>query len=158
MRVGLIINPIAGMGGSVGLKGTDGSDAVSQALALGAVPLAESKVVRTLAVLEPMQDAIEWIAPLGLMGGNALAAANQGRVKHLPLLEPSAAATKNAAREMLEEDVDLIVFAGGDGTARVISLILSDGGFRFLACLAVSRCTRLCLQLHPMQPADCSRT
>ncbi len=120
MRVGLIINPIAGMGGSVGLKGTDGSDAVSQALALGAVPQAESRVVRTLTMLEPAQHAIEWIAPLGPMGGNALAAANQGRVKHLPSLEPSAAATRSASRAMLEEDVDLIIFAGGDGTARDI--------------------------------------
>ena len=121
MRAGLIVNPVAGMGGSVGLKGTDGPDAVSQAVALGAVPLAESRVVRTLAMLEKLPQPIEWISPKGPMGGDALATANQDAVQYLPETEASAAATKRAARAMLDDGVDLIVFAGGDGTARDIA-------------------------------------
>lgn len=121
MKAGLILNPVAGMGGSVGLKGTDGPDAVSRALALGAVPQSESRVVRALALLESLQEPIEWIAPKGPMGGDALAAANQNLAVFISEAEPSAAATKRAARVMLDEGVDLVVFAGGDGTARDIA-------------------------------------
>ncbi|MCP4319456.1 MAG: ATP-NAD kinase family protein [Hyphomicrobiales bacterium] len=124
MRVGLVINPVAGMGGSVGLKGTDGPDAVSQALSLGAVPLAESRVVRALRMLNSLRDSIEWIAPKGPMGGDALAAANQTTVKLITELEPSAEATQHSAQAMVDDGVDLIVFAGGDGTARDIASVV----------------------------------
>ena len=124
MRAGLIVNPVAGMGGSVGLKGTDGAESVSKAVALGAVPQAESRVVRALELPGLQQHPIEWISPEGRMGGAALAAASQVTVQHIPAIEPSAVATQRAAQIMLEEGVDLIVFAGGDGTARDIAEIV----------------------------------
>jgi hypothetical protein len=37
-RIGFLVNPIAGLGGRTGLKGTDEPDSVERALALGAVP------------------------------------------------------------------------------------------------------------------------
>ncbi|MEV7722233.1 hypothetical protein [Streptomyces sp. NPDC088184] len=39
-KVGLVVNPVAGLGGRVGLGGTDGPDRARTALALGARPLA----------------------------------------------------------------------------------------------------------------------
>src|SRR5690625_3564618 len=70
-RVGLIVNPIAGMGGRVGLKGTDGADTVEQALALGAVPEATAKTMRALEKLTPLKDEIVIVTCAGDMGETA---------------------------------------------------------------------------------------
>ena len=50
-KVGLIVNPIAGMGGSVGLKGTDG-ETYKKALELGAAPTTPQRVEDTLALVK----------------------------------------------------------------------------------------------------------
>lgn len=65
MRIGFLINPIAGMGGHVGLKGTDG--VIDQARALGAQPVASSKAAQALGLLKQMREAeehpvkLEWL-------------------------------------------------------------------------------------------------
>ena len=50
-KLGLIVNPLAGVGGSVALKGSDGADTARQALALGAVPRAGERAVQALQAL-----------------------------------------------------------------------------------------------------------
>ena len=47
-KLGLIVNPVAGLGGSVALKGGDGADTAKEAMALGAEPKAN---LRTRAAL-----------------------------------------------------------------------------------------------------------
>ena len=53
-KLGLIINPIAGMGGSVGLKGTDNTAA--EAFRRGAVPRAGDRAKAALSELLPVKE------------------------------------------------------------------------------------------------------
>lgn len=122
IRLGLIVNPIAGMGGSVGLHGTDG-DTYRQAAALGAVPIAHrraGRAVRVLANAFPDLD-LPMLAGAGEMGENTARKAGL-----LPQVVPvrsdptTSSDTREVAARMVAEGVGLIAFAGGDGTARDI--------------------------------------
>jgi len=125
-RIGFLINPIAGMGGRVGLKGTDG--VVDRAMELGATPTAHLQAAETLREFRrllagaPRPHAIRWLTCAGPMGADTLRAAKFGDVEtvHAPAERPSANDTKAAVRRFLEAGVDLILFCGGDGTARDI--------------------------------------
>ncbi|MBN1007529.1 ATP-NAD kinase family protein [Amphritea pacifica] len=125
-RLGLIVNPLAGVGGSVGLKGSDGEATALKALALGAEPKAN---LRTQQALEPLAGLdIELITYPGEMGeDSARIAGFKPRV--IGAITPghtSAEDTERAAREMAKQGVDLILFAGGDGTARNICHAIGD--------------------------------
>src|SRR5690625_3113927 len=67
-KIGLIVNPIAGMGGRVGLKGTDGAQTLDKARALGAVPEAPAKAARAMAKLVPLKDELVVVTCAGDMG------------------------------------------------------------------------------------------
>ncbi|UCH75212.1 MAG: ATP-NAD kinase family protein [Rhodospirillales bacterium] len=125
-KIGFLINPIAGMGGTVGLKGTDG--VVERAMQLGAQPTAHLKAGETLAALRhqlagtPGPPAIAWLTCSGKMGADALHAAGFDDVEavHAPAEPPTAKDTTAAIRRFVDAGVDLILFCGGDGTARDI--------------------------------------
>lgn len=117
-RIGLIVNPIAGMGGSVGLKGTDG-DAIDRARALGATPVTPARTRAFLASL-PECGAVAWIGAPYHMGADYLEAAGctyrvAGELSPSPT---TAQDTRRLARALLDAKIDLLVFVGGDGTAR----------------------------------------
>lgn len=121
MKLGFIVNPIAGMGGKVGLKGTDGRDILEKALSLGAMRESPNKAKQALEILLPIKDDLQIFTYGGDMGENeALELGFNpvviGEVKE----ELNPLNTEKAAREMVEKGVDLILFAGGDGTARNI--------------------------------------
>ena len=120
MKLGLIVNPIAGMGGSVGLKGTDGRKVIRQARTLGAVPRAPARATATLEELVRVGAEFELLTCAGAMGeASALACHLTPTVVYRPAsIETTAQDTRRAAREMRKLAVDLILFAGGDGTAR----------------------------------------
>ena len=120
MKLGLIVNPIAGMGGSVGLKGTDGRKVIRQARTLGAVPRAPARATAALEELVRLGAEFELLTCTGAMGeASALACHLTPTVVYRPAsVETTAEDTRRAAREMRKLAVDLILFAGGDGTAR----------------------------------------
>ena len=118
-RIGLIVNPIAGLGGAVGLKGTDGR-AVSVAQRLGAKPAAEERATRAVSRLRALVQDVVIVLARG-PAGTAAVCQSAGTVEFLPMTAPartSAWHTRRAARLMAEAKVDLLLFAGGDGTAR----------------------------------------
>ena len=125
MKLGLIINPIAGMGGRVGLKGTDGDAILQQALSLGAVPEAHAKVRQALVELLPLQSKIRIYTYPGAMGEDlARELGFQTTVLGAIGTQTTAEDTMAAAKKMLEEQVDLLCFAGGDGTARNVAAVI----------------------------------
>jgi predicted polyphosphate/ATP-dependent NAD kinase len=121
-RLGLIVNPVAGLGGRVGLKGTDGRDTVLRALELGAEPVAPGRANRALDRLERHRAGITIVAAPREMGGDAAQA--HGFETELVEAgagdETTAEDTRAAATEMERRDVELILYAGGDGTTRDI--------------------------------------
>lgn len=121
MRLGLIVNPIAGMGGKVGLKGTDGPEILEKARQLGAKPEAHVKATKALKELLSIKDQLEIITYPGFMGeSSALDAGFEPTVIGDKKDDTGPLDTEQAAKEMIRREVDLLLFAGGDGTARNI--------------------------------------
>jgi predicted polyphosphate/ATP-dependent NAD kinase len=118
-RIGLLINPVAGMGGSVGLKGTDNS--VAEARRRGAEPHAPDRAKIALELLAKRTD-LAVITCSGAMGEDTVerAGITGYRVAYHYTGESSSADTKKAVSTFLASGVDLILFCGGDGTARDI--------------------------------------
>jgi predicted polyphosphate/ATP-dependent NAD kinase len=118
-RIGLIVNPLAGIGGRVGLKGSDGRDIVDRALAMGAVPEAPRRVAETLARLRDDGRFVLGTYPFEMGADVARSCGYEPAV--LGAIETgatSAADTTRAAADLCAWGAELLVFAGGDGTAR----------------------------------------
>ena len=126
--IGLIVNPIAGMGGKAGLKGTDGAAILQRALALGAVPLANERAGVGLAALASAHAGVELHTFAAEMGEDAARAAGLRPhvVGHTRNDQSDAGDTVAAAQKMAGLGVGLILFAGGDGTARDIYQTVSQ--------------------------------
>jgi predicted polyphosphate/ATP-dependent NAD kinase len=127
-KVGLIINPIAGMGGRVGLKGTDGIKVLEQAKKLGALPESQNRTFISIQKLFPIHDKIELITYPGEMGGivSKKCGFQPKIIGSITKGETTAADTKRAAKDLLDLKIDLLLFAGGDGTARDIYNAIGD--------------------------------
>jgi len=130
-KIGFIINPVAGLGGSVGLKGSDSEEIIECALKMGAIPRANERAAVTLKELLPYKDNFELIVAPGKMGEETALECGFS-----PILTNIVAKgefgtttpedTVSAAKEMVCRGVDIILFAGGDGTARNIYQAVGD--------------------------------
>ena len=127
-KIGLIVNPIAGMGGRVGLKGTDGETVLARARLLRAPQEAPARAVEALKVLSSAPGDLRILTCLAGMGENEARAAGLSPtvIIDAPAGATTAADTRRAAREMVRRGVDLLLFAGGDGTARDILDAVAD--------------------------------
>lgn len=127
LKLGFIVNPIAGMGGKVGLKGTDGEEVLEKAIELGALPESPKKAKKALEILIPIKDQITLLTGPGNMGEEEAIELGfnpevVGEVKDKYLSED----TEKVAVDMVQQGIDLLLFAGGDGTARNIFNAIGD--------------------------------
>lgn len=118
MRLGLVVNPIAGMGGRLAFKGSDDVALVAAARERGEMPVAPARATEALRPLAGMARELEVLTYAGAMGEE------EARGAHLaPTVLGSAGPlttardTREAAAAMADQGVDLLLFAGGDGTA-----------------------------------------
>ena len=119
-RLGLIINPLAGIGGRVALKGSDGEEIQQIAIERGAIPLAEQRMQQALQMLLEYKDRIHIYTAANAMGENL------GKslgfevtvVNSVSDVHTCADDTEKTVSLCIEQGIDLLLFAGGDGTAR----------------------------------------
>jgi predicted polyphosphate/ATP-dependent NAD kinase len=116
-KIGLIVNPIAGMGGSVGLKGTDGT-IYKKAIELGAKPVTPKRTEELLSHITHKKGIELFVAP-GKMGETYIEKFGIAfkLIGHISK-ETTSEDTKKIARKMVDEGIELLIFVGGDGTAR----------------------------------------
>lgn len=119
--LGFIVNPVAGMGGAVGLKGTDGEQILQQAKALGAKPIAAQRATTFLTELAPAKAHLKLVVGAGEMGEEE---ANKQGFTYAVIGEAKPETTSQdtqlIAEGIVKAGVDLLVYCGGDGTTRDI--------------------------------------
>jgi len=119
LRVGLIVNPVAGIGGTAALRGSDGATMQREAIVRGAVPRAGERARRAFVACAPVYERIVVRPWGGAMGEDAVAGLPLAcEVLGGPGDITTADDTRRAAACLVAGGIDLLVFAGGDGTAR----------------------------------------
>ncbi len=148
------MNPIAGMGGKVGLKGTD--NVLEEAIARGAEPIAPKRATEFLQKLKQnkAEIRIEILSCPGIMGEKEAESASL-QVHLLPMRIPektTAEDTKTAVSSMVSANVDLIVFIGGDGTAKDIFDAMQD--CQAVPVLGIPSGVKMYSGIFAVNPAD----
>ncbi len=127
-KLGLVVNPIAGIGGSVALKGSDGVGIAEQAITLGATAKSNARASLALEILLPYKDNITIYTVSGDMGENV--AKTLGFTTEVVYQAANKVTTERdteqAVTTLINNDIDLLLFAGGDGTARNVCHIVND--------------------------------
>lgn len=126
-RIGLVVNPLAGIGGRYALKGSDDPELVEEVLGRGAEHVAPGRALAALRVLAPAAEELELLTWAGAMGEEEARAAGL-----LPRAlgggggPTTAADTRAAAAALADAGVELLLFAGGDGTAVDVHAAVGD--------------------------------
>jgi predicted polyphosphate/ATP-dependent NAD kinase len=127
-KLGLLINPYAGIGGALALKGSDGVEIREKALAMGAEKKALDKTRLALEHIVSIRDQVQLYVASGEMG-EALAKKmgfNYSVVYQPANIQTESQDSEATAHALLAEHVDLILFAGGDGTARNVCHVIGN--------------------------------
>lgn len=157
--IGLIINPISGMGGSVGLKGTDSSNILEKAIELGAKPNAMNRTKDMLKELESLKSNLHFLTSPGVMGENVLKNMDFSYEllkdpifkKNEKITDTTAEHTQIAAEIMKNrKDLRIIMFVGGDGTARDVQSIIKNE----LPCIGVPAGVKIYSSIFSLNPKN----
>lgn len=119
-KLGLVVNPLAGIGGPLALKGSDSTAIVDEARRRGMQLRSSARAIEALKSLQQIGD-IKVYCYAGAMGADAATEAGLAVeiIGHTDK-QTTAEDTVTVAKALKRLAVDLIVFVGGDGTARDI--------------------------------------
>ncbi|HLF16941.1 MAG TPA: NAD(+)/NADH kinase [Candidatus Thermoplasmatota archaeon] len=130
LRVGLLVNPVAGLGGPGGFKGSD-HGAWKKALEAGYAPTSPGRAARFVAAVGPD---VAWVAPPGALGGETCPGAERVLANaDFRLGSTTPEDTVRAAQALRDAKVDLLCFVGGDGTATDVARAVGES----VPCLGV---------------------
>ena len=130
VRIGILANPDAGLGGRLGLKGSDGQAELARSKGAEdrSGPRLESMLGHFSRIHRDDSEQIEWITSKGRMGSewipDELEIGTISEVHQSPG-KTSASDTQDAIARLIEAGIDLLVYSGGDGTTRDIVASLS---------------------------------
>ena len=130
VRLGLLVNPDAGLGGRLGLKGSDGQAELARSM--GAEDRSGPRMRAMLEHFSSIHRAgfedISWVTSEGRMGTDWFPEAEIGSISivHSSSGSTSAEDTQDAVNTLLESEIDLLVYAGGDGTTRDVVAALES--------------------------------
>ena len=124
--LGLIVNPVAGVGGPAGLAGSDGDAVQRRATERGATPRAADRALAALAVVADARPGASVLTAAGPMGEDVVRRAGLDPIVVSRSVTPTSPAdTVAAARALADAGASLVLFTGGDGTARDIATALA---------------------------------
>ncbi|MGY5871266.1 MAG: ATP-NAD kinase family protein [Candidatus Thorarchaeota archaeon] len=157
MQVGLLVNPIAGMGGRVGLKGTDG--VVDEAIKRGATPIAPGRALEFLQTLESLHmdsSRLELVVCPNQMGEDVTQSVGLSySVADVTVTERTDSEdTKNCVQSLYKAGVRLLVFVGGDGTARDVLDTITENNLDDLLVIGVPSGVKMYSGIFVVTPAD----
>ena len=128
-RIGIIVNPDAGLGGRLALKGSDGMAEIARSK--GAVDRAGPRMCEAFEHLFSIielslvsWDNVHWLLPKGRMGDSWIPERMKIHGKWTNISDTAEVTTAedtiNVVNSMIEQNVEIILYAGGDGTTRDI--------------------------------------
>ena len=131
VRLGLLVNPDAGLGGRLGLKGSDGQAEIARSKGAQdrSGPRMRAMLDHLITISKENLDGIQWYVSKGRMGTDWISPAISSlEVIHSSNSSTDANDTSQLVGSMIESDIDLLVYAGGDGTTRDVVAALSEYG------------------------------
>lgn len=152
-RIGLVVNPLAGLGGEVGLGGSDGADVQREAVHLGGRPRAPERAARFVRELKRLDPNAMILTAPGVLGGNAAPEAELIEGFPVSVGSTSASDTTALAAALVRRGVRILVFVGGDGTARDVLRAIPEGQL----CLGVPAGVKMHSGVFAVTPEDAAQ-
>jgi len=140
VRLGLLVNPDAGLGGRLGLKGSDGQAEIARSKGAQdrSGPRMRAMLDHLITISKENLDGIQWYVSKGRMGTDWISPAISSlEVIHSSSSSTDANDTSQLVGSMIGSDIDLLVYAGGDGTTRDVVAALSEYGSPELPIIGV---------------------
>lgn len=131
VKLGLLVNPDAGLGGRLGLKGSDGQAEIARSRGAQdrSGPRMRIMLDHLAAISKESLDGIQWYLSEGRMGTDWIPPTiSPFGIIHSSNSSTDANDTSQLVASLIDSDIDLLIYAGGDGTTRDVVAALSQYG------------------------------